>query len=72
MRVVLASVGLAALAACAGDTGSPSSSSLSGEAARAAETQARETCAREGKRPQLRNVFENSDGTRRYEFECVR
>lgn len=73
MRVGFATLGLALLAACASDPGPGSSrSSPSGEAARAAELQARETCAREGKRPQLRDVLANSDGTRRYEFECVK
>jgi hypothetical protein len=70
MRVALVTAGLVLLAACSSDPAP--SSSPSGEAARAAEAQARETCAREGKRPQLRNVLANSDGTRRYEFECVR
>jgi hypothetical protein len=71
MRIGLAILGLVAVAACADDS-TRTSSSLSGEAARAAEMQARDTCAREGKRPQLRNVYSNTDGTRRYEFECVR
>jgi hypothetical protein len=68
MRVFLALLGTAALVACAE---SSDRRDFSGDASRAAEQQAKERCAVEGKRPQLRNVFDNADGTRRYEYQCV-
>ena len=68
MRVVTATFGAVLLtAACA----SPDKTQFSGEASRAAEDQARQRCAAEGKRAQLANVFDNSDGSRRYEYRCV-
>lgn len=68
MRVLPALLGTAALVACAesGDR-----RDFSGEAARAADQQAKERCAAEGKSAQLRNVFNNTDGSRRYEYHCV-
>jgi hypothetical protein len=69
MRATLVTLSVAFLAACT--TGRDAESEFSGEAARAAEQAAMERCAAEGKRAQLRNVFENSDGSRRYEYLCV-
>jgi uncharacterized lipoprotein len=69
MRAVIAAIGVVLLAACS--TERTTESEFSGEASRAAEQQARERCAAEGKRAQLANVFENSDGSRRYEYRCV-
>jgi hypothetical protein len=66
MRVLLVLL-VAALAACA----ESSRGDFSGEASRVAEQQAKERCAAEGKRAQLRNVFDNADGSRRYEYQCV-
>lgn len=68
MRVFLASLGTAALVACA-DSGSRDN--FSGEALRKAEQQAQERCAADGKRAQLRNVYDNADGSRRFEYQCV-
>ena len=68
MRVLLAVLGTAALVACA-DT-SPRDD-FSGEASRLAEQQAKDRCAALGKRAQLRDVYNNADGSRRYEYQCV-
>jgi hypothetical protein len=68
MRFVLAMLGVAFLAACA-DTGDRDN--FSGEAARVAEQQAKERCAADGKRAQLRSTSQNLDGSRRYEYVCV-
>jgi hypothetical protein len=70
MRVALAMPVIALLSACA-DAGEGDRRDFSGEASRAAEQQARDRCAAEGKRAQLRNVFENVDGSRRYEYQCI-
>jgi hypothetical protein len=68
----MVTLGAVALAACSAGSNEPAGDSqFSGEAARAAEQQARERCAAEGKRPQLYNTFENSDGSRRYEYRCI-
>jgi hypothetical protein len=69
MRVLLAMLGIALLAACA--AGNSDRDSFSGEASRMAEQQAQQRCAAEGKRAQLRNTFTNLDGSRRYEYVCV-
>jgi uncharacterized lipoprotein len=69
MRPVTTALGIALLAACSADP--KAESEFSGEASRAAEEQARQRCAAEGKRAQLANVFENSDGSRRYEYRCI-
>lgn len=69
MRAVLAVLGVVLLAACSSDRAADSQ--FSGDAARAAEQQARERCAQEGKRARLVNVFDNSDGSRRFEYQCV-
>jgi hypothetical protein len=72
MRAVIATLGVALLAGCSADSSGPlGESQFSGEASRAAEEQARQRCAAEGKRAQLANVFDNSDGSRRYEYRCV-
>lgn len=72
MRAVIATLGVVLVAACSADSGAPAGESeFSGEASRAAAEQARQRCAAEGKRAHLSNVFENSDGSRRYEYRCV-
>jgi hypothetical protein len=73
MRAVIATLGVVLVAGCSADStsGPVGESQFSGEASRAAEEQARQRCAAEGKRAQLANTFENSDGSRRYEYRCV-
>jgi len=66
MRVLLAMLGVAFVAACA-DSAS-NHDSFSGEASRMAEQQARQRCAAEGKRAELRHTYTNVDGSRRYEL----
>jgi hypothetical protein len=68
MRFVLPLLGVAILAACA-DSGDRDN--LSGEAAGIFEQEARQRCAIEGKRAQLRNTNQNLDGSRRNEYVCV-
>lgn len=68
MRIILAALGVASLAACA-DAGRRDD--FSGEASRKAEQQAKQQCAADGKRAQLRNVYDNVDGSRRFEYQCV-
>ena len=67
MRVFLAMLGIAFLAACADGE----RDNFSGEASRLAEQQAKQRCAAEGKRAQLRNTTTNLDGSRSYEYVCV-
>jgi hypothetical protein len=70
MRAAIAMFGVVLLAAC--DTDRAPESEFSGEASRIAAEQARERCAAQGRRAQLANVFDNSDGSKRYEYRCVR
>lgn len=67
MRVILAVLGIALLAACA-DT---RHDDFSGDASRVAEREAKQRCAAEGKHAQLRNTTTNLDGSRSYEYACV-
>lgn len=71
MRAAIVALGVVLLAGCSTDEPAGPDAQFSGEASRAAEEQARQRCAAEGKRPQLANVFDNSDGSRRFEYRCV-
>jgi hypothetical protein len=70
MRAAIVMLGVLVLAGC-NTAPATSESEFSGEASRAAAEQARQRCGAEGKRAQLANVFDNSDGSRRYEYRCV-
>lgn len=68
MRFALLALAGIVLAACSTEPG-PSEGD-SGSAV--ADQKARQECAKDGKRVQLRGVHDNADGTRSYEYQCVR
>jgi len=68
MRVVLAMLAIASLAACA-DGGDQDS--FSGDAQRISAQQAKDRCAADGKRAELRSSRQNLDGSLHYEYACV-